>query len=312
MEDGVGEAALGPDLMEVSIPLSKLGEFSAGDVLKLVLIVDPEGDHIPASGPAQVFIPDLGGTTVILEVQDPVGDDYGPGTYLYPTDTVFKESVFDVEEFSVGYDAENLVFTFKFVGPVENPWGSASGLALQTLDVYIDTDPGEGTGARMLLPGRNAALVEGHGWEYAIWAEGWNPQVIQADPETLEARAYSEATGGMKIMGDIANHAVIIRVPLSFFPDEDPATWGYAAMVLGQEGYPSEGVWRVRDIQALPAQYRFGGGPVDVNHTRIIDLVLPEESELDQAAVLSDYVSSQAVIDTLGPEDFAQIPLFRP
>jgi len=49
-----------------------------------------------------------------------------------------------------------------------------------------------------------------------------------------------------------------------------------------------------------------------VNHTRIIDLVLPEESELDQAAVLSDYVSSQAVIDTLGPEDFAQIPLFRP
>ena len=312
VEEGVGEAVLGPDLMEVSIPLSKLGEFSAGDTLKLVLIVDPEGDHIPASGPAQVFIPDLGGTTVILEVQDPVGDDYGPGTYLYPTDTVFKDSVFDVEEFSVGYDAENLVFTFKFVGPVENPWGSATGLALQTLDVYIDTDPGEGTGARMLLPGRNAALVEGHGWEYAIWAEGWNPQVIQADPETLEARAYSEATGGMKIMVDIANHAVIIRVPLSFFPDEDPATWGYAAMVLGQEGYPSEGVWRVRDIQALPAQYRFGGGPVDVNHTRIIDLVLPEESELDQAAVLSDYVSSQAVIDTLGPEDFAQIPLFRP
>ena len=109
-----------------------------------------------------------------------------PGSYLYPTDGVFADSVFDVDHFSVGSDGINLVFTFDFVGPVENSWNSSNGLSVQTLDVYIDTDPGAGTGARMLMPGRNAALQEGYGWEYAIWAEGWTPQVVMVDPDTLE------------------------------------------------------------------------------------------------------------------------------
>ncbi len=95
-----------------------------------------------------MLIPSLGETTMILEVQDPVGDDNGPGTYQYPTDGVFPESVFDVDHFSVGSDGINLVFTFDFVGPVENSWNSQNGLSVQTLDVYIDTDPGAGTGAR--------------------------------------------------------------------------------------------------------------------------------------------------------------------
>jgi len=312
LDIGAGRAMMGEGLLEFSLPLRLLGELSAGDALKLTLVVEPDGDRLPIVGPAQIVIPDLGETTIFLEVQDPVGDDYGPGSYIYPEDAVFKDSVFDAQTFSAGYDEDNLVLTFSFVAPVENPWGSASGLALQTLDVYIDTDPGEGTGARKLLPGRNAALVEGFGWEVAVWAEGWNPQVLQVDPDTLEAKVYSEATSGMKIIVDAAKNAVIVRVPLSFLPEGDPASWGYAAAVLSQEGYPSEGVWRVRDVDETPAQYLFGGGPVDVNHTRIIDLILPEGSEPDQAAVLSNYPSSQEAIDSLSPDDFPQIPVLQP
>ncbi len=163
----------------------------------------------------------------------------------------------------------------------------------------------------MLLPGRNAALEEGFGWEVAIWAEGWVPQVLQVDPETLEAVSYSEASSGMKLMVDAANNAVIVRVPLSFLPEGDPADWAYAAAVLGQEGYPSEGVWRVRNVEAVSAQYSFGGAPADVNHTRIIDLILPEGVEPDQATLLSNYPSIQGSIDSLTPDDFAQIPMLQ-
>jgi carbohydrate-binding DOMON domain-containing protein len=285
-----------------------LGELKTGDALKMALVVQPEGDVLPAAGPAHVLMPDLGETTTLLLIDDPIGDDYGPGTYVYPEDAVFKESVFDAQTFEVGMDEENLVFKFSFVGPVENAWGSPNGLSLQTLDVYIDTDPGTGTGARMLLPGRNAALQEGYGWEIAVWAEGWNPQVLKVDPETLEAKAYSEATGGLKIIVDAAKNAVIVRVPLSFLPESDPSTWAYAAVVLSQEGYPSEGVWRVRDIEETPAQWRFGGAPVDVNHTRIIDLIMSTE----QAEILAAYPSSQSDMDSLTPDDFPQIPMFTP
>ena len=40
-------------------------------------------------------------------------------------------------------------------GPVENVWGSPNGLSIQTFDIYIDQD-GAGSGARLMLPGRNA------------------------------------------------------------------------------------------------------------------------------------------------------------
>ena len=42
--------------------------------------------------------------------------------------------------------------------PIANPWGSPRGLSVQTVDVYVDTDPRAEGGARLLLPGRNAAF----------------------------------------------------------------------------------------------------------------------------------------------------------
>lgn len=310
-EESLGQAAAGEDLVEISIPLTAFGKLSAGDALRLALANAPDGEILPTDGPAQVTIPNLGEATIILEVSDPVGDDYGPGYYEYPTDAVFEESVFDVQTFSVGYDDESLVLTFEFVGPLTNPWGSSLGLSLQTLDVYIDIDPGEGTGTRMLLPGRNAALEEGYGWEYAVWAEGWTPQVVISDPETLEPKEYAEATGGMKIIVDAASNTVTIRVPLSFLPESSPTDWAYTAVVLGQEGYPAEGVWRVRNVSLYAAQYVFGGAAGDANHTRIIDLILPEGVEPDQAALLSDYPSITGSLDSLSPDDFAQVPMLE-
>ena len=306
---GAGRAMMSEDLMEIYVPLRLLGEFSAGDALKMTVILEPDEMHLPVGGPAQVVIPDLGVTTLILQVEDPTGDDFGPGTYIYPNDAVFKDSVFDVKSFEVGYDDENLVLTFGFVGPIENLWGSPTGLAVQTMDVYIDVDPQSGTGARMLLPGRNASLMEGYGWEYTIWVEGWSPQVVRADAETLEPKVYSEASSAMRLIVDAAKNAVTVRIPLSFFEEGDPLSWAYAAVILGQEGYPSQGVWGVRDVAEEPEQYKFGGAPADVNHTRIIDLVLPEDAEQDQQTLLSSYASSQEDIDTLKADDFAQIPM---
>jgi len=311
-QTGVGTAVIGNGLVEFAIPMESIGGLSAGTALKFEVVVSPAEDLFPAEGPAQVLIPSLGDTTVFLEVEDPVGDDNGPGTYEYPTDGVFPESVFDVDYFSVGYDDLNLVFTFNFVGPVDNSWGSPNGLSIQTLDVYIDTDPGEGTGARKLMPGRNAALEAGFGWEYAVWAEGWTPQVVMVDPDTLEPKEYSEATGGMTIVVDPAKSEVVVRVPLSFLPEGDPAEWGYAAAVLGQEGYPTEGVWRVRDVSLLAAQYLFGGAQSDSNHTRIIDLILPDGQTPTQAEWLSNYPSITGSIDDMTPDDFAQIPVLIP
>jgi carbohydrate-binding DOMON domain-containing protein len=181
---------------------------------------------------------------------------------------------------------------------------------VQTFDVYIDQDPGAGTGNRMLLPGRNAALADGNGWDIALWVEGWTPQVLVPGDDPLgEPVKNTEASSAMKVYVDAGKNAVIASVPLEFFGEGTPSDWSYAAVVLGQEGYPADGVWRVRDVNQTAESYRFGGAPLDNNHTRIIDVAIPTGFTPDQATVLGTYPSSAAPVDGKGPDDFAIIPL---
>jgi hypothetical protein len=84
-------------------------------------------------------------------------------------------------------------------------------------------------------------------------------------------------------------------------------------VLLGQEGYPATGVWRVRDVEQTAKQWRFGGGPGDTNHTRIIDVAWPEGATPAQSEFLGTYPPSQeADMGKLSPDDFCQVPMLAP
>ena len=178
-------------MLEAALPLDTFPDFEVGDDFRLTAVIGQNQrdlQSVPANGPAQLVMPDLGTSAVVLSVDDPQGDDHGPGTYTYPTDAIFKPGVFDLKHLEVGYDAKNLIVKVSFYGPIPNPWGSPNNLAVQTLDVYVDKDPGASTGARQLFPGRNAALPRGDGWDVAMWAEGWTPGVYAPDANGMAKR----------------------------------------------------------------------------------------------------------------------------
>ncbi|MGC8875132.1 MAG: glucodextranase DOMON-like domain-containing protein, partial [Chloroflexia bacterium] len=292
--------------LELALPFARLGRFDAGDLLYMravVSVAQADRELLPAVGVAKLVIPDLGRTTTVLVVPDPAGDDHGPGSYTYALDGVFQSGCFDLITFTVGYDEENIVFKFVMRGPVENVWNSPNGLSVQTFDIYIDQDGPGGRGALLLLPGRNAALREGDGWEYAIWVEGWYPGIYRAGPDGKPV----PVDASFDIIADPVQHKVTVRVPKRVLGG-DPTRWRYLAVVLGQEGYPSSGVWRVRDVNPVAEQWRFGGGPADTNHTRIIDLAWPAGRSPTQEEMLSTYTPSQD-LDRLGPDDFARVPM---
>lgn len=309
------QAARSGTAMEIALPFRALGgELRTGDPLSFVAVLSQQGrdvDLSPSTGPARVTTPELHPIIPLLTIEDPQGDDHGPGSYTYPTDPVFDPGAFDLRQFVVGTDeaGEELIFAFTFFGPLNNPWGSGSGLAVQTLDVYIDVDGQAGSGRRMLLPGRNAALPPEQAWDYAIWAEGWTPGVYYVD----EAGEPKPINTELNIAVDPVTRKVTLRVPRSLFPEGDPATWRYLGVVLGQEGFPAAGVWRVRDVESQAAQWRFGGAPRDTNHTRIIDLGWPADAVPSQEDMLSNYPSSSETdMDALGPDDFAQVEMASP
>lgn len=314
-------AAVDGDVLEIAVPFTLLGEPRPGDQLN-ARVIWSEGQaadardvqRVPAGGPAQAVLPDLSAVDFFLVVEDPAGDDNGPGTYTYPTDAVFEPGVYDVAAFRAGVDRDEFVFRFDLNGPINNPWGSGINLSVQTFDIYVDVDPGAGTGARTLLEGRNAALPAGNGWDLAVWVEGWNQKLLVPD----ESGTPREVSGDNVTAIVDPNGRITVRVAAAAVPALgaagaggpegwalDPTGFGYVAAVLSQEGFPSPGVRRVRDVEATASQWRVGGSPNDTNHTRILDLVMAG----DQTAVLAGYSPSQQPVGGLGPDDFAQVPL---
>ena len=80
--------------------------------------------------------------------------------------------------------------------------------------------------------------------------------------------------------------------------------------MLGQEGFPATGVWRVRDIAPAAQQWRFGGALPGTNGTRIIDLALADGGATTQAQSLTPPRSADAAsLDKLTIADLATIPM---
>ncbi|MEO6060780.1 MAG: glucodextranase DOMON-like domain-containing protein, partial [Thermoflexales bacterium] len=305
----VGAAALGfgERSLEFSVPLDALGiESDATLALAAVLRRDSAPvTQLPRGAVAAMVVPDIGTPRLVGRFDDPTGDDHGPGGYVYPEDAVFLPGSYDLRRVTILRDSADLIFWIDLGAAIRNPWGSLIGLSIQTIDIYIDRDPGRGTGRRTLLEGRNAALPKGMGWETALWIEGWNQQLFVPDGETgvtlrdrVRVRASVDARG-----------RVIVRAPLEALGEGDPARWGYSVVVLSQETYPSEGARRVRDIEPRASQWRLGGGQADATHTRIIDALLPAGAARSQELLLGTYKALPDGTERLEVDDLPAAPL---
>ena len=321
VQEQVQSASQG-SVLEIALPYSVFGKPDAGDQFRLRAVVS-EGNQrdiqlVPGTGSAQISVPDLGLTTPILTITDPVGDDHGPGSYTYPQDGVFGSGAYDLTEFAWAEDESNYIFRFTFAGKLNNSWGAPNGMGIHTLDIYIDAI--EGRGERRLLPGRNAALPEGSGWDLAIWAEGWTPALYTPPTETDPTPQKLGGSEAFQVISDAGNNKITIRIAKETVADAlqldiaalEPASWGILATVASQEGFPAGGVWRIRDVEASAQQWRLGGAPADTNHTRLIDVAYPANFSPSQEEALSSYPPSQAgSMDELGADDFAQLEGFR-
>lgn len=269
------ESALSASGLEMAVPTALLGALTAGD--RLQIRVQTGSSLSPSAGPAEAPVPDIAGFDEVRVVADARNDDYGAGTYTYPTDPVFIDGSYDLLEFVAGEsgdgDGGDYVFTFLFDAPVLNPWNSPTGLSIQAIDVYLDYDPGGGTGRRPLIDGRNAELPGDSGWEAALVIEGWDRAVAVPEPDGT----YSESDPTITVSVLAEQGLVSVRVPkASLPPGLDLETAGIGVAVMSQEGFPSPGVRRVRDVEPTASQWALGGGDSTAGDTRVIDALFPE------------------------------------
>ncbi|HSG27109.1 MAG TPA: glucodextranase DOMON-like domain-containing protein, partial [Candidatus Krumholzibacterium sp.] len=136
----------------------------------------------------------------IRVITDEVDDDHGPDQfgreglyYLYPTNVVFGQNAFDLEEMII-FETSNVVggeiipsFAFQVkIGNLADPadegtadWNPLyADINIQKVDIYIDAFKG---GATEGLPNRQNDFKRWDAWDYAIVMEGWYKGVITSN-----------------------------------------------------------------------------------------------------------------------------------
>jgi len=230
-------------------------------------------------------------TPVVIE--DPEGDDYGPGYYTYPTDPVFKDGDFDLLKFELGLYEGSYTATYT-VGNLDNAWGSDNGLSKATYFLFIDNKADEGT--TQGIEGLNISFAENFKWDVALQIEGWESKVYKVS--SGEINAANAADLGVEIKGtEGAPGQVVVDIPKEVV-GELTAESKMMVMVAGQDGY---GTNRIRQVTPEAQQWRFGGGNEAGTAPAVIDMIVPEGMKQEE---ILDYKTKAVTIPGVSLKPF--------
>jgi len=238
------------------------------------------------------------GEEVVFEMQDPIGDDCGPGNYTYPTNIAFSpgKSHYDLVNFKVSEDDEHVFFDFEF-SLIDNTWQADEGFSHQLIDLYINTGNEEGR-TDAFKQGPNVSFSPEYPWNMYIRIAPWRSSFFHScsniQNEDLNIRPYFNveripstnivrATIDKKLIGDV---------------DEN---WNYYVLIGAYDGY---GLDCYRPVEKESGLWTFGGASESGKSPNVIDILAEETGKHSQYDQLKN--SSE-----LNSEGFPQLfPVF--
>jgi carbohydrate-binding DOMON domain-containing protein len=227
---------------------------------------------------------------IVFSMNDPVGDDKGPGTYTYPTNDVFQPGVFDLTGFKVVDQGDTVAFYIYVDNLGDNPWNGPNGFCLQYPQIYILADPNmpvnnTSFGAHVYIdPGWQIALLLAPGWDTAPVPEG-----------QLAALYYYNGTvipqgDGFKVYAIEDENAIVAVISKNLLINtENIMYWKFTVLLTSYDGYAP---YKIRGVIAgNSTEWEFGGGDQDAINAGVeplvIDLLAPTPS--DQYQMLTSY-----------------------
>jgi glucoamylase len=182
--------------------------------------------------------------TVIFSTTDPTGDDNGPGTYAYPTNSAFVPGAFDLQQFQI-YDSGADSVTFRVQTADLSPtFGST--LGAQMLDVYIDDPAGGATSTAASFPGRNYTIDAASAWNTLIEVQGFGQKFIDAGGNTL---------GTVQIRANSLSRFITFTVSKTALGGTPASGWKFAVVLTGQDGFSPD---QARAFTATAGGFSFG------------------------------------------------------
>ncbi|SHH45807.1 glucodextranase DOMON-like domain-containing protein [Thermosipho atlanticus] len=269
------------EIVEFEIPYDVLN-VKSGQEFNIAVVISKDRkdvDFAPNNGPINVILPATITGDVVKVFKDPVGDEYGPGTYVYPKDPAFKpyKGLFDMTDVVVLENEEAYIFQIKFV-EMTNPWGAPKGFSHQLINIYLDTKQGGRTDT--YNEGARVQFDENHPWDYFIKVAGW-PSYGQF----FATSDGDEIADAVRVEADTGEKTINIIVYKKYL---EVSNGIYAYILVGsQDGYGPD---NFRPVTPEPGQWTLGGYPTDSDDMApyVVDILVPEG--YNQKTILSSYV----------------------
>lgn len=257
-----------------------------------------------------------GAASGAIELDDPSGDDDGPGGYTYPTDAVYKPGSFDLTKLEVIPSGDQVELRVTVAARIEDPWDSkawgGNGFSVQMAFIHVDTDHAPGSGIQASLPGTNVRFAADEAWDRVVIISPQGPTRVNSEIETKAADWKDRII--VPQITRASGRTLIAVVKTSQLGGTPSPAWGWQVLMQSNEGFPDKTDLLTRKVNEFEGQHRFGGGTDYDNDPHVMDLLVspakgtPAEAE-GQHRLLGEHNK-----DTTEPkpEDLALVPMVYP
>ena len=205
-----------------------------------ITVTATQGNRTAYTQASSVTLP---GTNV-FSTTDPTGDDNGPGTYQYPTDSNFVAGEFDLTGMQVNETASNVYLQFKF-RTLAQTFGDNFGA--QLLDVYVHDPSAATTSTAPFFSGANYSIAPAAAWSQRVEVQGFGAAPVWVNPG-------GTSLGSAQFVVDQPSDTATIVLPRSAF-GSIASGWAFTVALTGQDGF-SPG--SARTWTATPQEFNFG------------------------------------------------------
>jgi carbohydrate-binding DOMON domain-containing protein len=224
----------------------------------------------------------------IVVFNDPVGDDNGPGKYVYPTDPVYKPGSFDLTQLRVteipGKEkGDRVSFEVSVNSDLEDPWSMPAPAAFSVQMAIIHIQTGKG-GFTQGIPGTNVQFAP---------EDAWNKVVILSPQPAGRVRAEARQKAKDLVPAIVVPDEVVGKgrtitgiVDRKALGEGDISKWGYQVIMQSNEGFPDKTDLLTRKVNEFEGQHRFGGGTDFDCDPHVIDVLagkgVGDKSEVEE------------------------------
>lgn len=214
----------------------------------------------------------------LVRFQDPVGDDNGPGTYVYPRSEVYTPGSFDLTGVEISIRGRHLHVEACVNSELEDPWGTGAGYAVQMILVFIDTDRTSTAGYTEGLPGTNIRFSPQDSWERVVILSPQHQSLVMAEAKRKAADLLADGALLVPKRTSGKGKCVSGSVPADSVDSEgvyDLRAWRYQVVMQSNEGFPDRGDLLTRKVNESPGKHRFGGGHDMDCDPHVMDVLAP-------------------------------------